>query len=77
MCVSQAMKETRTSSAIQFNTDENEKPKEKLAADQFFSSLLEVYALIVDHLLQIEAGLDFGCTRLGDKSQITVVYRLH
>ena len=34
---------------------------------------LEVRALIVNHLLQIEAGLDFGCTGLADEFQITVV----
>jgi hypothetical protein len=35
------MKETKDGLEIQFNTNENEKHKEKLAADQFFSSLLE------------------------------------
>jgi len=35
------MKATKNGLAIQITTDENEKQKEKLAADQFFSSLLE------------------------------------
>jgi hypothetical protein len=34
------MKATKNGLAIQITTDENEKQKEKLAADQFFSSLL-------------------------------------
>jgi hypothetical protein len=34
------MKYTQKSSENQFNTKENEKHKEKPAADQFFSSLL-------------------------------------
>ena len=34
------MKETKNVSAIQITTDENEKQREKLAADHFFSSLL-------------------------------------
>jgi len=35
------MKATKNGLAIQITTDENEKQKEKLAADQFFSSLLD------------------------------------
>jgi hypothetical protein len=34
------MQETKDGLAIQITIDENEKPREKLAADQFFSSLL-------------------------------------
>jgi hypothetical protein len=37
------MKATKNGLAIQITTDENEKQKEKLAADQFFSSLLGLY----------------------------------
>ncbi len=34
---------------------------------------LEVRALIVNHLLQIEAGFDLGCPCLADEFQVIVV----
>jgi hypothetical protein len=40
------MKATKNGLAIQITTDENEKQKEKLAADQFFSSLLGFLAAL-------------------------------
>jgi hypothetical protein len=36
------MQSTKDGSETQIQTDENEKQKEKLAADYFFSSLLDV-----------------------------------